>query len=39
MILVIAEKTLVAMSIGKALGATSKKYGYTEGCGSPSGDL
>lgn len=33
MILVIAEKPSVAMSIGKVLGATSKKDGYTEGNG------
>lgn len=33
MILVIAEKPSVAMSIGKVMGATSKKDGYTEGNG------
>ena len=31
MILVIAEKPSVAMSIGKVMGSTSKKDGYTEG--------
>lgn len=31
MILVIAEKPSVAQSIGKVLGATSRKDGYTEG--------
>lgn len=35
MILVIAEKPSVAQSIAKVLGATSRKDGYLEGCGSP----
>ncbi len=35
LILVIAEKPSVAQSIAKVLGATSRKDGYLEGCGSP----
>ena len=33
--LVIAEKPSVAMSIAKVLGATARKEGHMEGCGSP----